>query len=265
MDLYNILLQKQVDGGGDGGSEPIIESLSVTENGTYSVPSGVDGYNPITVDVSGGGGDHDVEDAFVTGTIDTYTNNRVTTIGAYAFYNQLSLQTVNFPNVTSIGNSAFQNCYSLTTANFSNAILIEGTAFYNCYSLTTASFPNATSIGDFAFYNCYSLTTASFPNVTNIGKSAFYNCRNLTTANFPSVTSIGSGTFLSCSKLMSLYLLGSSVPKLGNSSVFNTTPMSKNTYTGSFGSIYVPASLVDSYKTAANWNTYSARITAYTE
>lgn len=31
--------------------EPVIESLSVTQNGTYTVPSGVDGYNPVTVNV----------------------------------------------------------------------------------------------------------------------------------------------------------------------------------------------------------------------
>ena len=37
-----------------GGGEPTIEPLSVTENGTYTAPSGVDGYSPITVNVSGG-------------------------------------------------------------------------------------------------------------------------------------------------------------------------------------------------------------------
>ena len=30
---------------------PVIESLSVTENGTYNVPSGVDGFGPVVVDV----------------------------------------------------------------------------------------------------------------------------------------------------------------------------------------------------------------------
>lgn len=35
-----------------GGSDPVIESLSITENGTYTAPSGVDGYSPITVEVS---------------------------------------------------------------------------------------------------------------------------------------------------------------------------------------------------------------------
>ena len=36
---------------GGGGKEPVVESLSVTENGTYNAPSGVDGYNPVNVNV----------------------------------------------------------------------------------------------------------------------------------------------------------------------------------------------------------------------
>lgn len=41
--------------GQGGGGEAVIRSLDVTENGTYSAPSGVDGYNPVNVNVSGGG------------------------------------------------------------------------------------------------------------------------------------------------------------------------------------------------------------------
>lgn len=37
------------------GSAPVINPLSITENGTYTAPTGVDGYSPITVNVSGGG------------------------------------------------------------------------------------------------------------------------------------------------------------------------------------------------------------------
>ena len=44
-----------------------------------------------------------------------------------------------------------------------------------------------------------------------------------------------------------------------------STPMVNSTYTGSFGSIYVPASLVDSYKASANWSALSDRITAIIE
>lgn len=34
-----------------GGGAPVIEALSVTENGTYTAPAGVDGYSPVTVNV----------------------------------------------------------------------------------------------------------------------------------------------------------------------------------------------------------------------
>ena len=43
---------------------PVINPLSVTENGTYTAPTGVDGYSPVTVNVQGGGGSSNV----ITGT-----------------------------------------------------------------------------------------------------------------------------------------------------------------------------------------------------
>lgn len=54
MDLYELAVAKALSG--SGGGEPVIEALSVTENGTYTAPSGIDGYSPVTVNVSGGGG-----------------------------------------------------------------------------------------------------------------------------------------------------------------------------------------------------------------
>lgn len=38
----------------DGGADPVINPFSVTENGTYTAPSGVDGYSPVTVNVPQG-------------------------------------------------------------------------------------------------------------------------------------------------------------------------------------------------------------------
>lgn len=39
-----------------GGGEPTIEALSITANGTYTAPDGVDGYSPVTVNVPQEGG-----------------------------------------------------------------------------------------------------------------------------------------------------------------------------------------------------------------
>lgn len=42
-----------------GGSEPaVIEALVVTKNGTYTPGEGVDGFNPVTVNVAGGSGSY---------------------------------------------------------------------------------------------------------------------------------------------------------------------------------------------------------------
>lgn len=43
-----------LEGKASGGTEPIIEPLSVTENGTYTAPDGVHGYSPVTVNVPTG-------------------------------------------------------------------------------------------------------------------------------------------------------------------------------------------------------------------
>lgn len=71
-----------------------------------------------------------------------------------------------------------------------------------------------------------------------VGQYAFYNCTSLTSAAFTK----------------------NSVVTLSATNAFMNTPMSVSTYTGNFGSIYVPASLVSSYKTATNWAAYANRI-----
>lgn len=48
MNYYDILLSKKLNGG--GGGDITVESLSVTENGTYTAPSGK-AYSPVTVEV----------------------------------------------------------------------------------------------------------------------------------------------------------------------------------------------------------------------
>lgn len=50
IDSLRTALQGKAGGGG-GGTAPVIEPLEVTENGTYTAPSGVDGYSPVTVNV----------------------------------------------------------------------------------------------------------------------------------------------------------------------------------------------------------------------
>jgi hypothetical protein len=53
--------------------------------------------------------------------------------------------------------------------------------------------------------------------------------------------------------------MGSSIPSIANTTFVYTT-LSLSSYLGYYGSIYVPASLLASYKTAQYWSQYSSRM-----
>lgn len=227
-----------------------------------------------------GGGDTSVEDSLITRTVSNYTNDRVTSIGADAFKGCYSLTTVSFPRVMHIGAYAFDHCTSLTTVNFPWAASINSGAFYSCDSLTSVSFPGVMSISDFAFYSCTSLTSVNFPSVAYIGGSAFAYCFGLTSVNFPIAQTIGgrafsyctrltsvnfpfvktisSYAFHHCSSLNSVCLTRGVVCTLKNSNAFSLTGIWSDK-----GSIFVPSSLVASYKAATNWVFFSNRIYSY--
>ena len=130
--------------------------------------------------------------------------------------------------------------------------------FYRCASLTSVDLPAVTSIGDFAIDGCSNLTSANLPAATSIGNSVFYFCVKLTSANLPAVTSIETSAFQGCLELTSLILrVTTQVCTLSSANAFSNTPIASGT-----GYIYVPAALVDSYKTATNWTTYANQFRA---
>lgn len=192
-----------------------------------------------------------------------------TQIGTEAFYNCSNLTSISFPACTSIGNYALQNCSKLTFANFPVCTTIGSGAFGKCYSLTSINFPVCTSVINYAFQSCSSLTSVNFPSCLSIGNYAFNYCFNITSAQFgsniPSTNvdvkaEIYLAAFSSCSKLTNLTLYWPSVAALSAINAFQSTPLSISTLTGSFGSIYVPGSLVNAYKSATNWTIYADRI-----
>jgi hypothetical protein len=158
--------------------------------------------------------------------------------------------------------SAEDGIITKTISSYTNdrVTYIGSSAFTYCSRLTTVSFPVATTIGYSAFGYCSRLTTVSFPVATTISDYAFTSCSGLITASFPAATSIGGSAFNRCYNLKSLYLTGSSLCKLSNSNAFASTPIGGySTSAGTYGSIYVPASLLASYKASTNWTYFSSR------
>jgi hypothetical protein len=112
------------------------------------------------------------------------------------------------------------------------------------------------------FTDCENLIRIRLPKeLIHIGQSAFMHCSSLTTASFSKSPYIAASAFVGCSRLISLYLMGSTVCVLGNSRAFSSTPIGGYTsIAGRTGSIFVPTSLVASYKAATNWTYFSNRI-----
>ena len=202
-----------------------------------------------------------------------------TSLFSYTFYHCNSLSQVSLPICEYIGYAIFSTCDSLSQVSLPMCSYIGTTAFIYCYSLPYISLPVCTYIGDDAFFACSSLSQISLPVCSYIGIGAFGNCSSLSQVNLPMCSYIDTNAFAFCNKLikvslpvcsfigsmtfrdctsLSIITIGySSVCSLGNLAFYNTK------ITSSTGSIYVPASLVDAYKSAPYWSYFSAIIQSY--
>ena len=190
----------------------------------------------------------------------TYENKPVTAIGAKAFKDCSSLESIIIPNnVISIGAMAFYDCSWLESVTIEGNASIYNDAFRGCTSFTSVTIGNsATSIGYYSFHfstllerinvdesnpNYKSIdgvlytkdgatlllyppgkknTSFTIPNsVTSIGEQAFYNCTSLASITIPnSVTSIENHAFSDCTSLTSV-TIPNSVTSVGSMSFYS--------------------------------------------
>ena len=99
------------------------------------------------------------------------------------------------------------------------------------------------------------ITNVLLPECKYLYDLTFQSCTSLNQVNLPVCSYIGNGAFLNCNLFSSITIGYSSVCGLGGSNVFTATQITSST-----GSIYVPASLVDTYKSANYWSYYSTQI-----
>ena len=94
-------------------------------------------------------------------------------------------------------------------------------------------------------------------NICAVGSYAFRGCTNLTSVDLPVATSIRGSAFSDCTNLASLILGNTDNDcSIGSNALTNTKIASGTGY------IYVPAALLNSYKTAINCSTYADQFRA---
>ena len=136
-----------------------------------------------------------------------------------------------------------------------------------------------TAIGEYAFDNCTGLTRVEFPAVTSVGSLAFQDCKNIKYFKFNGDITFGFelrelGNINGYNAPGIMYDFSGYVV-FGYRTMYQVCPKAlilrhterlcvceHNQFIQGFsnvdpGYIYVPATLLDSYKTATNWSTYA--------
>ena len=241
---------------------------------------------------TGSGGDDTLVEA-LHNRVTSVSDDTLTSIRSYGLASMTALTSVDFPNLQTINSYAFYNDYNLVMDGwqFPKAKTIGNYAFRYCYELTgDFVLPSTvTSIGQYSFASCKNISTftatgaiTTFGTYTFAGASADHKMTvreihlpNLGTSialnlNFGSATaanacqylevvdigkakSIAANTFANCYKLQTLIMRRTSVTTCANVSAFLNTPLrGRNSLTAD---IYVPESLIESYKAASVWTT----------
>ena len=179
---------------------------------------------------------------------------QVTSIGRSAFLFTSALEELHFPLLSSLAQAQFYGC----GARYIEVPLVQKvpySGFANCSRLQSVYAPLVETIDTYGFMQT-ALSEAVFPNAKSVGTSAFNNCsQTLVMASFPSLSVIYSDAFRRCFHLVSFYLLGDQVCTLSNQNAFSSTPIGGYTASvgGQLGSVFVKASLLESYRVASMW------------
>lgn len=202
-------------------------------------------------------GDASVEDGIITRTLTEYRNDRITSVGKYAFNENSTIKSISLPNVTTIGTYAFCNCTALETIAIPNLTTCSERSFQGDTNLKSIDFPLLENVGRNLCYGCTKLENVNLPAATKLGYYCFTNCKALKRLDFPVLTYIENNNFQGCTALETLILRADTICKLNGTAALSSTPIASGT-----GYVYVRASLAEEYRNSTNWSNYSEQIRA---
>ena len=254
--MYDDCPWKGIAAGGSGSA--VIEALSVTANGTYTAPSGVDGYSPVTVDVQEQPW-QPLEDGYSNFwfelTDDTLSpwlnfsakNNdavidwgdgsgevALDTLTPTHTYAKAGKYVVKVKGVTGIDRqidaSGVDPDYLKVLTNVelnSEVTTLANATFWQCVCLESCVAHN-TNIANNAssFHNCGNLTRVGVTINGAVSNNLFYNCLSLKTISLNnSVTRIGQNAFRNT--FLSTITLPSSVTTINSYAFFDCSQLSE--------------------------------------
>ena len=162
-----------------------------------------------------------------------------------------SIKSYSDDQLTRVGQGAFGSCSSLASVELPACTSLDNGAFAGCSSLTSLSLPKCKTLGPWAFSTCLKLTSIDLGSIQSFQTQAFYSDYSLTTVIIRTTSKVATLSWTNVFDLCYHF--------------YGTVDATYNPDGLKDGYIYVPDTLVDSYKTATNWVTLADQIKPLSE
>lgn len=257
---------------------PILISLNAKTNGTYEPPDGIDGYNPVTVNVpipegyikpSGSveitdNGEYDVtEKEKVVVNVAQSGGGDAETTNSQWFANFIMdtspIEIYSDKARGTLGAYAFYENSAVTKIELPNIEYLKERCFNGCENLKTLLLPSLVGYTyQYMASGCTSLVNVDVHDASYISSYSFQSCTSLKKLDLHKVGTIGTNAFVGATKFETLIIRTDEVPTLGGTNAFTNTKIKS----GGTGYIYVKSALVDAYKAATNWSSFASQFRA---
>lgn len=180
-------------------------------------------------------------DKLIAHELTDFKEDAVNYVRQYAFRNNKTLVNVELPTIA-YNSSSNRNNYM----------------FYDCTALKNVKLKGMTRTPQYAFSGCTALESVEMSNNLSYIDSYFLNNCPVTifdTKNTSDATFTVNSNAFNGSKIANLILRSTKVATLSNINAFTNTPIKRDE-----GTVYVPLTLLDDYKSATNWSQLAANI-----